>query len=1317
MPFDQKPVFHFRGALTSDPVIVAATAGIQIYAEDAQGEEIVLDRNVMIGSWVPAQTNDGSDTDTFTATVTYAADVNYTFAIAYTDRANNENDGVNYAGGTVAPEKFTVDDTNPEGTLTYKNQFWTELLDTITFHLWDKKLQTVKAEASDVTSGYRMQYYKTDRTDRMTAEMLNGLKESDWTEYTEAITVDPDKADERLTVYLKVTDYAGNSIYVGTEGIIVENEKPVIDLTVEAPHSNGIYNKDFKITIAVAENEIYSGLKSVSYAIYKDGNSKPTQNETWTLLEADRSSYADLVNAFSKEITVIAAENNSSNIRLEVQAEDNAGNVHTVVENFDIDITAPSLKVTYQDVKDSCYKVVDSHGYFNEPRKVTLTVTERSNHFEADVINSMIKITQNGTAMDLSDLKWTPAAGQTPDEDTHTAVIDLPGDYHYTFGASYTDKAGWDASVDLSGNTTPEKFTVDCNEATGTVKVGELGTWIKLLEKLTFGLWSPKAVDVTVTAKDPIAGVESVSYYKTDSKTLLTETDLKALTAADWKKYEPFTVSPNERFTVYVRIVDNCGNVKYLSSDGIIVDDKAPEFKPALENEKPQLTLAPKEKDVNGFFPGDVTVAVKVEDPTVNGSYAGLKKVWYEISNMGKITKTETIYEFAPDDSIDWSDLTPLWEDEILVSSAENNSNDVVVTVYAVDNAGNESSDSIKLKIDTTDPVIDVIHSNNTGDTTFTDSTYFKADRPVTIKITERNFNPEKVVLTITNTDSVIPVLSSWKKTEGTGNGDDTVYEATILFNADGDYTFAISCTDEVGRKNQSVDYNGALAPEKFTVDKTLPILSVTYDNNSVLNGNYYKAQRIATIVVTEHNFDATRVVLSLTATDLGKATTLPTVGTWTSNGDVHTLKVTYAADALYTFDFDYTDKAGNATANIAQQTFYVDKTAPELKIQGIVDESANNSEGNIGFVMTATDTNFDKFEPVLTAVVKSGDSFETKTLQTGKMTDTTNGEVFTVENIEADGLYQITCTVVDKAGNAYTKVTLQKVDGSAYVAERSGTDALVTFSVNREGSTYGIDEKTLELLDQYYVQNVRNDLVLVETNADPLQSYTVTLNGKELVKDTDYTVEEAGGEGAWKKYTYTVKKELFEAEGEYKLVVSSKDKAENDAFSDVKDAAIEFVVDRTAPVISISGLAEGGRYQVERQTVVLMPTDDGGELKSLIVRLVDKDGALLQELINLSGEELLTALESSEGQISFEIGEGLYQNVQIICADCAVNEENQTNVYDETVLDVSVSSNAFMIFWANRSLRWGSIAGVVLLTGAIVLVVLLKKKKKEEAK
>ena len=321
--------------------------------------------------------------------------------------------------------------------------------------------------------------------------------------------------------------------------------------------------------------------------------------------------------------------------------------------------------------------------------------------------------------------------------------------------------------------------------------------------------------------------------------------------------------------------------------------------------------------------------------------------------------------------------------------------------------------------------------------------------------------------------------------------------------------------------------------------------------------------------------------------------------------------------------------------------------------------------------------------------------------------------KVFTVTNIEADGIYRITCTIVDKAGNAYSEVTLEKADGTKYVEKRAGEDTLVTFSVNRDGSTFEVDEHTVGVVEQYYVQNVENDVVIVEINADPLKEYTVTLNGKALEKDKDYTVTEEGGNGAWMKYTYKVNKDLFADEGEYKLVVSSKDKADNDAFSDVKEAAIEFVVDRTAPVVTVSGIANDGRYQTDKQTVTLIPTDDGGALKTLIVNMVDEDGKVIKEVLNLTGEALMTELEANGGKITFEIAEGLYQNVQIICTDCATGETEETNTHDTTIKNVSVSSSVFMIFWANKPLRWGTIGGVSAAAIALAVFIILKKKKR----
>ena len=86
--------------------------------------------------------------------------------------------------------------------------------------------------------------------------------------------------------------------------------------------------------------------------------------------------------------------------------------------------------------------------------------------------------------------------------------------------------------------------------------------------------------------------------------------------------------------------------------------------------------------------------------------------------------------------------------------------------------------------------------------------------------------------------------------------------------------------------------------------------------------------------------------------------------------------------------------------------------------------------------------------------------------------------------------------------------------------------------------------------------------------------------------------------------------------------------------------------------------------------------------------------------------------MEVNGGSISFEIPEGLYQNVRIICTDCATGETEATNSFDTTVENVSVSTSVFMIFWANKPLRWGTIGGVSAAVIALVVFIVLKKKK-----
>lgn len=256
--------------------------------------------------------------------------------------------------------------------------------------------------------------------------------------------------------------------------------------------------------------------------------------------------------------------------------------------------------------------------------------------------------------------------------------------------------------------------------------------------------------------------------------------------------------------------------------------------------------------------------------------------------------------------------------------------------------------------------------------------------------------------------------------------------------------------------------------------------------------------------------------------------------------------------------------------------------------------------------------------------------------------------------------------------------------------------DVLLTFSVNRNGSTFKLDSNTTKVVEDRYVKQITDNVVITEINVDELTETKVKLNNKDLDPSVDYTIEAVLGDGQWKQYTYTIKKSLFESEGEYNIVIESTDMSDNKASSDVKGLDVKFVVDYTAPVVTVSGI-----------------TDGGGELNTLVVALVDGNGKVIEDLISLAGESLIGALEANDGMITFEIPEGLYQNVRIVCTDRSTGDDGQSNVYDVTIKNISISSSTLMILWANKTVRFTVIGGACTVVAITVVALILVKKKK----
>ena len=1095
--------------------------------------------------------------------------------------------------------------------------------------------------------------------------------------------------------------------------IVVDKKAPTPELALEAANTNGYYNKSFTATVkSIIDPDDYSGIQSVEYWVVKDRTETEqgtvTQRETlYTYTEG-----GDILQKLGDcTFTVDAGKNNSDNVVIYVQVTDRAGNASTPEKAaVKINSTSPTIEIEFgkeKPVKEKPVNVVKENGtergYYKAARTATVTITDRASTLDLDAVKFDIKA-KNAAGEDVSGTATISDWGKA-DKGKVSCDMTFSGDANYIWSISYTNKAGLSAIADkdqkksvnaVTYGETPYCFTVDKNAPTGTITANTYvvggkdptssPVWTALIgsENLTFGVWANDKIVITHNEGDETSPIKSTEYFvqkfQTDGegKKALT---VKELAQQKWTAIGKTTeFTPNQQLVVYLKITDMAGNVTYLSTNGLVVDNKNPHE----EFTAPEIV---KESGLtnNKIYNGDVPVVVSANDPVENGVYSGLKQVTYTVYN-GTVYNEEDVTQRGV--LYSWDGKVPPCQSKekmrFTVDAKKNNSNDVHILLTAEDNAGNVTSMEYSIKIDITKPIINIEYDKNAADS----GTFFRESRRANVTVKERNFDDSLVNITLRATndgaDIALPTVSGW-----TSSGD--LHTATIEYTAEGDYTFDIDVTDKAGNPNEPVHYaDGTVAPTAFTIDKTRPTISVTYDNNSALNGNYYNANRTATVVVTEHNFDASRVMnITLRATDDGADIALPTVSGWTSSGDRHTATIAYQRDGLYTFDIDVTDKAGNTSADFTEQTFYVDTTAPTLEITGVADRSANN--GDIIPVVSYSDTNYDDAQVsiTLTGAMRKGVALD------GSYADQHNGKVFTFKNFakekEVDDIYTLAATLTDKAGNT--------------------TEKTILFSINRFGSTYALSAAT-EQLNGSYVQTPQ-DVVVTETNPDALQNIRITLfkNNQTIIlqEGTDYRIEVRGGNGQWYEYIYTVLAKNFADDGVYRLTFYSEDAAGNIAENtlDTKKQEIGFGVDKTKPNMVVTNLESDTTYPLENLTVSLS-AGDNLLLQSVVVYLDDYSKAYKA----WTAEEI-AAIVADQGEFTFDIpgdSTGAHQ-VKIVCTDAAGNEQTEeiTNFY--------VTTNLFVRYYNNKPLFFGSIAAVVVIAGVVIALAAGKKKKNDKEK
>lgn len=1100
------------------------------------------------------------------------------------------------------------------------------------------------------------------------------------------------KTDNQLTYYTEVTfknenDYTNYSFgiscidksenknepvcygeSVAPTEFVLDNENPVIDIRYDnnMVKNQKYYNQDRTATITIKEhnfntNGVECTVKSSSIA--------PTLS-SWTH------------NGDEHTAKIIFNKDGEYNFEFNfTDLSGRKGKENNYYTKFIVDKTAPQVTIAYDNNN------VLNNKFFGNSRKATVTVTDTN--FKGSAKMVAVKATdKDNKKVTAPTIKWNGKVG----------TFNCSKDAYYTVNidkAEFVDLAGNKAVVSTKGQKAPYNFVIDGTVPTAKVVVKDTaGNKVgkekdKFSSNISFKNYTNKKSYATVTYDDKLEkSSDLVTKYYVSEKPVSLST-LKALKESKWKKYSKSVYfTPDRQFVVYAKVTDKANNTKYISSDGIILDKTKPNIDGISPNIKLDIISNTPKKSIHGYnlYNGDVVVDYQISDPIRNNTCSGINKgsLSYEVKNGNTVTQSGKLKSLSG---------------KITVSASKNNSNNVILTVKASDNAGNESQSVAKLKIDITRPQISVSYDNNSA----LNSKLFKDNRTATIVVRERNFDPKKVNVIATADGSNYPVSLSWT-TNGQADTDSYEHIATITYSDSKDYTFDINCEDEATNKNSGVNYGTSVAPRDFTVDKVAPQVTVSYDNNSVENDNYYNQDRTATITVNEHNFNAGDVVCNVTSTGA-----TPTLSSWSTSGDTHTATIAYSEDAKYSFSFDYTDMAGNKCNTVPIDEFYVDKTAPKITLDGVNYHSANNGDV-VGFTLTATDDNGDSntFETKLQKVELNGKNKDITHLYEA---DTSNGNEmkYTVGNIDDDGVYVVKCSVKDLAGNSTDSIVVADEKG------KSVSKDTVEFSVNRQGSTFIIDKNTKSVVDKGYIQKVENDVEITEINPNKIKSVKLQLEtsgaNRELEENKDYTVKENFSDTSWNTCKYIVKSSCFDKEAEYVLSLETKDKAGNTSFNDTKNpsyskediAKISFVVDRTCPKVLVDNLESNGRYNTDKQKVNIVAEDEN-QLSKLQIFL---NGKLFKEYNQKQ-------ISDNRGQFTLEINSSDdLQTLKVVGVDLAGNSTDDKGNEKVEYKDFLITTNFWIQYINNTVALVITVAVILLIAGAVALIIVKKKRNK----
>ena len=1162
-------------------------------------------------------------------------------------------------------------------------------------------------------------------------------------EVFKAIGVSGSDISGNYTITVVAINNAGVSSKAYTYDFSIDNTAPKPDtFTISGESSTdkilkfltfGIYSKkEIKVNVTANDKNPSSGIKT--YTLYELKNdeyrqiSDPTTDGNFTLVNRDEAYnlFVRVTDKFDNESDYYTFDYTGNKQDSYTATYDEAERPKKAPELVSYNGTDKFSDLT---VTPENFKHQDNKGLFSYKKNGELFNIKLSESLSA-LSEATVTVSKEGSAKSFS--TNPPITFNTTSKDTKKENCKFDYDLKLSevfkaIGVSGSDISGkYTIKVKATNNASVTRddytyeFSIDNTAPVITLFAIENGSQNPIVDETSsqeYRYYFQHNTNVTVTAKDSASGVKEIHFRAYD--VVKKDNAVDETKTVSSNNNAVFEVPANFKGEIYAYAVDKFDNSsidKNIQGEGEKKPDDLIVETQQHHNGNASVTMSRAKasyKDNSGLdlYSGNVNARVVFED-----TYAGIKDatitvydytnavtgtIYAEIGNDGSIEKTEVTGSvnniiFNDDYTTSKDNLLPKLVIDYVVT---NNSNNIKITTSMTDRAGNKT-DNVKdsLSIDKTKPVIDVKYDNNEH-TTYGGNDYYKADRTATVTVTERNFDESLVEAAIMRNGGRYTTIGGWTHNNNTADPDKSTHVAKIVYNTDGDFTFDIAV------KDKAMNSADKFTQQKFTVDKTTPVIDVSFDNNSAKNGNYYKADRTATIKITEHNFNSGSQYVNIPVTAEGA--TAPSAVGWSGSGDDHNATVSFNKDGKYSFTVDYTDLAGNKAVQKKVDSFYIDKTAPEVEITGVADHQAYN--GTVAPVVTYRDDNFtDDHDFKFTRI-----DINSKSDDTSKFDYDTDGNGVTefiykyrdfAEVLENDGIYNFTVELSDKAGNSTSKS--------------------VTFSVNRFGSTFKASDESKKLINNGYT-NAEQDIVIEEINVTPLTKHSVTLaksggNSTELVENTDYTFTSSNNGNEWCKSVYTVNKKNFSDEAAYTVTIMSVDKAKNTNNNRMADSslsteqknkrecAISFVVDKTSPLVSITGIKDNELYKEASKKVKIVCEDDNLDKSKLVVTLDNKKLAEGKDYTIVDDKDgSIAGMLTAEIVLKAETG-GIKENLKVTIGDLA------GNTGEKSVDNFILSANIFQRFFANPVLVICTFAGLALVIAAVIFFVAKKRKKAE---